>query len=362
MRINVSHIDHAYQDSVRRYFVQEMPALNRTSEDTLEVVFDLMLATKQNRNGPKPNPEAQVNMRHIIREAIKANSAIPILIPWGSRKPDTRRIIDVAELQALKAIQCLHTSIQRFHPQGLDVRMRIEDATGFYMFQNEGGGLRAHSERYSGDLVKLIEIMDMDGFVDPFRESEHVDEASLFRVSNNYAEVLCMYLEESEYAVSNGHDPSKKALKILTDIGFKGVIPYEQREYYRNYYQKKYPHLSAKETNWMLAQYLASAMARRELSIIGTKESWNGFIKLSFINPVPGAPPDGALYYRTIPERYSRNHLAPWRGHGYLRISESGDATPAIASPNDILDLYPGSIELAKDEVHVTLEANYQLI
>ena len=70
-------------------------------------------------------------------------------------------------------------------------------------------------------------------------------------------------------------------------------------------------------------------------------------VEVSFSRPVPGHPLAGSrVYYRTLPERYTHHHTAPWGGRGYLAVSDDGTAVPRYVE-----HLEPGQAERLIEKV-----------
>ena len=84
-------------------------------------------------------------------------------------------------------------------------------------------------------------------------------------------------------------------------------------------------------------------------------------MNLSFVPPVPGAPANLVstyLYYRVIPQKFTRDSIAPWRGKGYLRVANNV-ATPAIASWNAETFYNPFQVVFSNDNEEVMVAADY---
>jgi hypothetical protein len=65
------------------------------------------------------------------------------------------------------------------------------------------------------------------------------------------------------------------------------------------------------------------------------------------------------LFYRTIPERFTNKHKAPWIGKGYIRI-RGRNATPAIAGwDGEGLHFNSMKIKLANEQSSVIIQSDY---
>lgn len=353
--------DDPYSELITRFFQSEFPAHAVVSaNDMLELLTTVIIGTNNTRFGPKPSPESQVAIREVIRYATAFNLPIPILVPWGGRKTIASRGIDVAEVVALKQLSCLRASVKEIYEPGVAINIRIEDTGAWYLYQSEGLEGEYATERYSADFQALIRVLNLP-FINPIRESSLMKKAEYFELSNRILDPMLDYLIESS---SIGFLTNSKHYKRLTELGWQGEIPKEQREYYWKRYLSQTPSLSVYDLNLKLAQYFAGSLARYKLQGIAVDPTWNNrYIKIIFVPPVPGAPislSSRDIAYRTIPEKISRSHMPAWRSKGYFKITED-EASPRLASFNELLDLTPGEVVLSRAGESVTIQTDYLL-
>lgn len=331
LHVTVPDLGNPYRDQIAEFVARAFPANLDNSKSVLEAVTDAMVASGRVRFGPKPAPENLVAIRGVIRSAIEAGKPIPVLVPWGSKKPRNDGRVDIAELGALKSLASLQDRVMRHYAPGLDVRIFIEDIGGFYLFASEGEPARAAARAYTADLQRLVRVLGIPG-VGTTPESTLTNEDAYTVKAEEIRPALFHYLADSDaYA---GLPERLDSFANLSRFGWQGAIPREQRDYYRDRYARVYPGISKRDATEMLARYFAGSWARYQIGSTGARPEWGPFIKLNFTSPVPGVPEDLAsrrLYYRTLPENLSTTHLPPWRSRGYLKLTDDG-ATPKLTS------------------------------
>jgi hypothetical protein len=358
-----TNLEDPYAKTISDFFTMEFPQINGdNSESTMEYVTNAIIATNQVRFGPVPNPESLVAIRAVVRDSIESGIPIPMLVPWGSRKTKLGSGVDVAELFALKTLHCLQSRIIERYPQGLNINMRIEDVSGNFLFVDDGPESISDTERYCDTLSKLVYILGYNNFITPLKESMLFSEKEFERLSEVIVPLLMAYLTDTD---SYGISGEKRAPQLaLEKEGWRGGIPKEQRDYYRGRYMHLYPDITPFQATEKLARYLAGPWIRRLLFGTGTSESWgDSFLRLTFEAPVPGAP--ASLYsrdiiYRTLPMKFARTNIRPWRAKGFMEINNEG-TTPKLASWTDVNDYYPCQIVFSDGNNQAAVQSDYIL-
>ncbi len=60
---------------------------------------------------------------------------------------------------------------------------------------------------------------------------------------------------------------------------------------------------------------------------------------MTFAHPVPNDPVrKNRLYFRTLPERYTHQHFAPWLTNGYLKVAADGSCAPRYVAADKVAD------------------------
>lgn len=299
--------DDVYNELIKNAITLTFPTTVVTNnEQKLEGVVKELIATQNIRFGPAPNPESHVAIRSVVRKAIEKNFPIPILIPWGSKKADNKISVDIAEIMALKMLSCLNQRISQIYPAGININIRVEDLSGYYIFSDEGDAAITSSQMYVNDFVKLINILGLTTFIIPVKETILCSKDNFNIKSDEFTELILAYLITSDKI---GVENSIATFAALEKVGWRGLIPIEQRQYYYNRYQKLYG-CDQNAARIKLAKYLASCLARRQLLMRGDDPEWhNEFLEITFCPPIPGVPDSlisKRLYYRTIHAKYTR--------------------------------------------------------
>lgn len=333
-------------------FCQTQIPLSTNQRVRFEAIVAAILGTKQRRYGPLPAPETQVKIRDVVRNATGSiyksdatmsgsNNKITFYLPWGARKQDDNQGIDILEFMALRQLLCLKKELEM---QGIEslFRFRLEDLGDRWLFENRG---LLQIEHYVASFIKLSRAVLGDS-ADPSTETMFTNWTRFSELAKAYQPTFYRYLTSGMIRES----------KLLVDMGWRGDIPQEQRDYYLAHYHQLWPTKSDDELIVELSRYFASTLAR--VNTKATAKPDGPVIDIAFAHPIPGDPLLRArVHYRTLPERYSNNHRSPWMGKGYLQIDEQNNVTPKIAFGND-LRLIKDSITLAE----VTIETDYVLV
>lgn len=343
-----------YGVSIETFLKQEFPVLLKPQDSAvLDLLTEAIVASGQVRYGPRPSPESLVSMRQVITRSIEKGSPIPFLVAWGSEKPNGSGI-DIAELFGLKTIACLNKRVSAYYAPGIQVHIRIEDASAPYLFHEDMAKARRDAKLYTDGLVALNEVMGYD-FIRMRPESNMVEESKF----NATADAILPYMEQQ---IFNPEDPN--ARKYLTAQGWQKPLDAATITYFMERYAKLYPTKTAPERIYILARYFASALARYSLDIRGEDKAWEGqYLELAFIPPTPGVSAERMLRrisYRTMPSGISSQHMCPWRAKGYLRIN--GEVSAALTSFDSDLEFNRNTLELSSARTTVSVQADYVVL
>jgi hypothetical protein len=331
----VGLVDDPYAQSLEKMLELEFPgSAARGKCAVFEAVVDEVVGTKQHRYGPTPDPESLVAIREVVREAIEADKPIPILIPWGASKQGPFGV-DVAELMALKQINCLGERVKAHYPPGIDARIRLEDLTDAEMFR----GMRMWSSK-TAEYVRIFSALHQAVATSSniVLESTIMDSEVFRTKSEQGAQVIFAALDL----------PADRRGQAVRDVipEWSGALPDSQLDFYRRAYDKFYPEEDREQKDARLATYFGSAISRFLIGGTGADKSWSKYITLSFTG-IPWGKSGRRIFYRTIPEKYTNQHRAPWIGKGYVRIRGRA-ATPAIAGfSGDDLPFVPANLSIA---------------
>lgn len=327
--------------------------------ELLDMLTVEVLSSNHVRLGPRPSPENLVAIRAVIANQIKKNAPITFVVPWGSEKPNKGRI-DVAEVLGLKTIASLHQRIHEHYEPGAHFNIRIEDASAPHLFFDRPDDAWEVANRYSEDFVKMIKLLDLNGFITPIRESYTITHQQFSAEADQVVEAMEAYLN---VVYIHGQASSGKEKDKISSLGWKGDMKRGLMEHYLFQYEKLYPYTSFPEKMHILARYLAGSLTRSKLKLRGDNPDWQGiFLELSFTAPIKGTEHSfpKRIYYRTVPSSLTGMHIAPWRARGYIHI-ENDEATPKIASFTTPLELNPFILRIEEDGENVCFNAPYVL-
>lgn len=367
LKITTNQPSDPYAHLIHGALIQSFPtSFQKSKKDVVDAVSTEILATNQIRFGPLPSIENQAAIRAVVRKHVETDTPIPVLVPWGSKKPVNSSSVDVAEIFALKTLNCLHKRISEHYSHGVDMRIRVEDLSGFFLFKDEGNiGLDA-SEKYVRDFVSLTSLFNFP-FVEVFLETQH---SSLDTFVTEVHKTLPSMIEYIRKSDEIGIDAAQQlpCWSVLKSHGWHGEIPIEQRDYYRSRYAKIYQS-SIEDQTAKLAEYLSSSLARYRLELTGARKEWGrNFIQINFANPVPGFPDSlGSTRsnYRTVPMKYTRDHIPPWRAKGYYKIHEDNTISPALTSFQNesvLSSIHELSLKIASKEKTVEISSDYAIV
>lgn len=348
-----------YASAIEAFLVQQFPANLDCPGTVLEAVTTAFVATSQTRQGPAPKPEGLVAIRKAIASAIDRHAPIPVLVPWGSRKP-WPLTLDLAEFMALRQLQALQERVQRFHTPGITLQLGIEDLGGYYLWADESDDVVHAAKRYVEDLQALVQVLGLTDWLHAVPESNLVSAVVFNAAADKFYAPLRDWL----------HDKSPSALRELRRLGWHGDVAPAMVDFYLHQYEKMYPNRSHRYRLDKLAMYLGQSAARYQVGAKLAFENWAtyGFVQINFTQDIPGVPAtlaDRRLYYRTLPMRFARTHVAPWRAKGYLQLHDGTTAQPKIVAPStvNLEDFTKATMDLSDDHGHrVTLATDYTIV
>src|SRR5436190_389180 len=321
--------------------------------DVVEVLTAEILGTKQQRHGPRPSPESLVAIRNVIRNNVREERPIPFLVPWGSLKPNWTSI-DLAELWALKMLQCLRGRVAAHYPPGVVFNLRVEDASAPNIFFDKQEQTRIASNIYSDDFEQLIKVLELHEMIVPVRETSIVTETFFTAEAEHILPFMLSYLSLP--------DEAGTAFTRLQELGWRGTIPPLMKQFYLELYVRLYPDDTDDQKLYRLARYLSGSLARKRLGMSGVPQRWDlGHIELSFMPIVPGTEQffGRRVYYRTLPSAITRNHIPPWRAKGFVVITGEDEVRQRLASFNEPQEYNPNTVTLVNGDKEVTVQADY---
>lgn len=309
-----------YGTLIEQFLYQSAPVVPVSKEARFEAIVAAVFGSKQRRYGPMPSVEVQYQLRQTIRNM---GDEFTFFIPWAARKLRDDGRLDILEFMALKQLLCLRQELARFNVRGRYV-FRVENLTDRYLFGETQANFDA-MRRYTDDFHSLVKVLFGPSSYIGY-ESQKVDSGKFVQCAEQYAPVFYRYLKGEG-------QPAE-----LEEIGWKGIIPQEQQDYYLTAYQGF--EWQNKDHVWELAKYFAATLARVKMKAT-CLPSAEDFVQISFVQPVPGNPvAQNRVYYRSVPEKHTNRHIAPWNGQGYFVIREDNSVCPKVAGPAERLAFY----------------------
>lgn len=355
IKCNLSEV---YANSISQFIKREFPVFVKPDDhDLLDLLTDAIIGSKQNRLGSRPSPESLVEIRKVITHWTSHQMPIPFLIGWGSEKPDGSGI-DIAELFAMKTLNCLNERVKQFYPAGVQFNIRIEDASAPHLFFDRMDDARKEAALYTNGFVNLARVLGWDSFIKLIPESTMTTEETF----NKEADTILPIMELHVNDVFN-----QDARNQLAMMGWKVPLSPDTIGYFTDRYAKLYPEKTEAQQRHLLSRYFAAALARYTLGITGVSKDWQGnFLELSFVQPTPGIGTNRAMrriYYRTMPCNITTNHVPAWRGKGYLKINDCDDIHATVTSFNCLGDTQfnPNTITLTDGGIKQDVQADYIL-
>lgn len=360
LEIRSEQPDCPYGGTIISFLGQEFGGVLETPAQLLDALTGQFVSTSQNRQGPSPKPEGLVSIRKTISFWVDQQKPIAVLVPWGSKKPTNEDGIDVAELFALRQLMALNDRVRRVYPPGLVINIGIEDLGGQFLWQDAESQLS--SLRYVTEFQMLVHTLEAP-FIIAKAESDLVTKV-LFE---DTAMLMASEIEPLiRLKVKGGMlGDIQRAEVRLEQTGWEGIIPLEQIQFYLNSYRKYYPNQTMDQHIDLISRYLGQSWARYKVGAKLAYPTWGkNFIQINFPQPVPGIPAslgDRRLYCRTLPMRFSRTHLPPWRAKGWLHIDGKEQVTPKVSpfSMLPVLDKFFVTMSNGRDAVRI--EASYHL-
>lgn len=316
-------------------------------ESLIDKITSVMVGTRSTRVGPSPRPEGMVKIREVIRYYVEQRKPIQVLVPFGPTKPSPDRGVDMAELAALRTLDCLQKQVTTCFSPGLHFVIRLEDTTG--RFLEFLPGFQDAISRYCYDFIRLVRVLDMGHFITPIMESDLV----LPEIHKAMSHEMAAHFYD---AIETG-DSTK-----LYTLGWNSGVPKEMIEFLLDKYKHLYPDYPSQHFG-LVTKYLGGTLARHILGARGLPAD-TPCLHINFAQIMAGAPKettDHRLYLRTVPVKHSKLHVPPWRGFGTIRMRDDGICYKIWPWGSQPKDLFEGSYVFSNSEDSVKVRADYYL-
>lgn len=348
-----------YCQAIQTALIRDFSGFQCNQKELTDVLTEILIGSRQLRNGPRPDPETLVMVRNNIRNTINTGDPFRFIIPMGPKKTQLFKSVDLAEMSALRNLLELKQNISSRYKPGAIFRFRVEDATGYFLENDiDPMDLQTTINRYVAKFKQLCNIVDPT--IEIFSEQENCDMRTFHQLGEKYSLYLFEYLKDTDFSDFSETDClNLDSFKNLKKLGWTGTIPMEQRQYYYQTYQHLYPNHQMEHYQMMLARYFGLSLARYHLGLVG-KEHWQNAIDLTFANPIPGSPIGGKLFYRTVPLNQSKRHVPFWRTKGIAKIN--GTTTISLHQNWNDPEIIPCTAIVSNGVDEVEIDSDYIIV
>lgn len=335
--------NYSYSDIIKIFNTElDTPVIPHTN--LAETLLDILMGTRQIREGSKPNLEYQYRVLQIIKRSIEENHRLSVVIPAGPKKPGLNgNYIDLAEFWFIKILGSLGEKITAIYPYGIRFNIILEDAT-MELFEPEIPiGLTID---YRNKLISLAYTLGYQDYIAIIAESDLTHPDDLLRTGREILPAIEDYIEHMLEPFPN-LESAKIDLGHMHHLGWQGGISIETLNWYLDNFKKNYPEKSRHEIIEAISLYLATSYARYKLNV---RRLTNHDIIAANAKKVPGVEFKGydRIFYRTAPLEKTKSNIPFWRARGVIKIEDGEYKTKLI----------PYGMPIAAEETIVTIKGN----
>lgn len=335
--------NYSYSDIIKIFNTElETPVIPHTN--LAETILDILMGTRQIREGSKPNLEYQYRVLQIIKRSIEESHRLSVVIPAGPKKPGLNgNYIDLAEFWFLKILGSLGEKITAIYPYGIRFNIILEDAS-MELFEPEMPiGLATD---YRNKMISLAYTLGYQDYIAVIGESDLTHPDDLLKVGHEIYPAIKGYIDHM-LEPNPDLERAKTDMGHMQHLGWQGSISMETLNWYLDNFKKNYPEKSRHEIISAIALYLATSYARYKLN---TRRLTNHDIIAANAKKVPGVEFKGydRIFYRTVPLEKTKTNIPFWRARGIIKIEGGEYATKLI----------PYGMPIAAEETTATIKEN----
>lgn len=268
-----NEISDLQKKSLIKYLANPVSQKEISKSDTPaeEQILSILFGTKQSRHSALPSGRIREEFLRRIFFWKDNHLPIPIVIFWGALKGDnyldSLGEADLSDFLAIKKLLFLQKQIQAVHSSGIKVTIITEDLAETVLHK-ELAVLDKKIKAYRASLQSLFSVLQVDHFISLSSESEiiknkNLDPKDFLAKAIANGEIIYKYWRSSDLVLeSNREIDILPEYVVLQDIGWKGTIPKELRQYYKNRVQNQYPNISDREVIEKASHYLGMCLAR----------------------------------------------------------------------------------------------------
>ena len=282
-------------------------------------ILNIMMGTRQIREGSKPGIDYQYNAKRTIEACIEGNKQIMVYLPSGPKKPHLDgAYVDLAEYWFITILGQIADKISAIYAPGIRFNIIAEDAS-MELFEPEIP-LKA-ATAYITKFNNLVRVLGYSNSVVVIPESKFVTAQALLETGYEIRNTMTSYLTMAYASVMKSDiDSMSKYMTKLNELGWQGDITRETLDYYYYNFSNNYPGKSRNELIEAISLYLSTSYARYKLGVRP-----DGIIA-SNAKRVPGViwGKHNRIYYRTVPLCKTKTNIPFWRARGVIAI-ENGE-------------------------------------
>ena len=298
----------------------DIPVADITNLST--TILNILMGTRQIREGSKPGIDYQYNAKHTIDAYIEGNKQIMIYLPSGPKKPHLDGgFIDLAEYWFITILGQIADKIKAIYAPGVKFNIIAEDAS-MELFEPDIP-LKA-STAYITKFNNLVRVLGYENNILVIPESTLVTSEALLKAGYEIRNTMTKYLTLAYGSIMKSDAGSMmNYMADLNAAGWKGEITRETLDYYYHNFSNNYPEKTRAELIEAISLYLSTSYARYKL---GVKPQG---IYASNAKRIPGVTWDqhNRIYYRTVPLSKTKTNIPFWRARGVIAIENGEYAT-----------------------------------
>jgi hypothetical protein len=288
----------------------------------------MLIGTKKTRLGPRPCEEHFDYLEGIVNRYVAADIPIELITMWGGQKGygvcDGFFSAEIMDVMAMRRFAAVNAMVQQLHRPGIHVRVVWEDLTEMVMSHCGTLNVSNHVHTYREHLVALMNAMGIN-YVDIVCETtllcqQGVSISGFLSDVCRYSAAMYDYWQASRLTPTSEWEQLSE-YTTLRSLGWTGIIPQEQREYYIQRAKTENPLSDTDEHIKGICTYFAIALARYQHKMLrATANDANGAIppiKMSFVPYPPGTPhamSKGRVELKVKDGKGSNKTIPPWAG------------------------------------------------
>jgi hypothetical protein len=326
-----------------------------------DLVMQILLEEERFLAKSTPSKEVQDLIQQVVRQYIRSNRPIPILIasaPCKLWKTDVEcSAVDLAEVEFLKILKVLCDKVQLIYKPGVDIVIRLEDATGILSFWKDSPeALHKRCQNYAESFKALVSLMKMDEYTSFVKETELMDFEAYQAFSLEIKTTVKQYLEQRDSDDVKGvvSEEQLTLLQKVNELGWKGDLAREARMQKHQQYKAMGIGSVLRDLDEHYASFIGCVVARRQLKGSGEKAGWEyGKIDISLVPLMEGSLPVPRLHFRSVPFNVSKCSKPFWDLGTFAELKKNKQVVWKVDTSS--------KIDIHKHKLHIIHYEEYQI-